>query len=219
MPTYAKMIIRGAAASNAEVWSIGLSFGPETATFAVANYQTWADETANNLETIAIPDLLALLSTSGSIVSVRAEGHNADGTLAVAAESALTAPRLGTGGIDKPPQCALVISLLTGIVGSSFRGRVYWPCFARTLLANGTIAPTALDEYLTDMNTLNSDILANASLAGITTGSPELVVRSNLRDTNTPVTLFRAGSVIDTQRRRRDDLAEIYVDQAVTTPP
>jgi hypothetical protein len=105
-----------------------------------------------------------------------------------------------------PFQCATVISLLTASATRHGRGRFYLPPLAVDTVTNGrtnaatiTILDTAWTAFFDSLNT-----------DGV---SP--VVRNRTGHISTAVTSARVGDVIDTQRRRRNKLVEVYTVIAV----
>jgi hypothetical protein len=93
-----------------------------------------------------------------------------------------------------PNQCAVAMTLQTGMAGRRHRGRMYWPVNAGAL-NNGELSNTAVSNAALWLSAL---ITAwNARL-----GDQHVVVLSQVAGTSAPVTAVRVNSTIDTQRRR-----------------
>lgn len=209
MPNYARCIIEGTS-QGGEVWSCGLSYSGATASFSQATLQAWADGVATHIESLTSANvLISMLSTAGAVTGVRCETRSNEDLLLLAAEGAVSPAKSGSSPPNKVFQSAACFSLRTPIPGRSFRGRVYWPAW--------NYAPTTAMRFnagvTTDMATalvaLNTAIIAAAEAAEPATGI-ELVVRSKVLDVETEVTSVAVGDVPDVQRRRRDDLVEVY---------
>jgi hypothetical protein len=106
----------------------------------------------------------------------------------------------GTGSAKQPNQCALVMSLRTALPGRSFRGRMYMPIIGGSMGTNGLLAAGRSDAWCAalanDFGTFNSS------------GFGKIVVCSPKQSAMTQVSAVEADSVVDTQRRRRDALAD-----------
>lgn len=208
---YNRLVIDGTLGNGVEAFSVGLNFaGPgETALESPTSLSAWAD---------AVLGLWApgtgwagatkgMLAAGGKVERVRTYHYATVGGAATSAGTSSVAGQVGSGTVTMPPQCALAVSLLTGIPGRRTRGRFYWPCLTLALQASLRLTTTtSLATRATDFATMLRDI-ANAS-----TLTPELnpVVVSAAGNFITPVISVRVGDVIDTQRRRRDALVENY---------
>ena len=117
---------------------------------------------------------------------------------------------LALTGVDAgemlPFQCATVISLLTASATRHGRGRFYLPPLAVSTLDTGRTSAAAIavldTAWTAFFDSLNTD--------GVTP-----VVRNRTGHVSTTVTSARVGNVIDTQRRRRNKLVEVYTAIAV----
>lgn len=202
-----RVVVNGTlGASNQERFSLGLNF---TALEAVG--QAGASNMANNIAAamvsfgaVALGNLGTLLSTRGSIRTVDVYGYGPTGGAVSSASATLSSPLTGTGTATSPPQCAAVISLLTGQPGASRRGRVYWPALNPTVDGElqSNVARSCGPQFLALVDTIEEQVAAiQVGVWGVY--SPTL-------DVVTPVSAVRTGNVIDTQRRRRDSLPETY---------
>lgn len=123
----------------------------------------------------------------------------------------------GSGGAWFPPQIALVATLTTDRVrGYASKGRMFLPGINFPIDATGHMSPTEQNNIRTNLVTfLNAananitqdyEVVVNSALSAGIPGHPALVE---------PVTGVRVGNVYDTQRRRRNQLAEMYVSGAL----
>lgn len=212
--SYARVSIKGTSVGN-EVWSINPVFDP-TGEFPGWTQAT-ADAAVQALAGVAVPaNLLVMLSTSLSITAMRLEvREDADDSLIGLAEYIKPTPLPGTGVGKMPPQCAQVVSLRTNTPGGSGRGRLYFPAVGvsvgSTLLASTPSQAAVAADFKTYLLALASSLAT--SYAPI---SFNLAVRSRATKTTPHVTRLQLGNVIDTQRRRRDTLSEVY--QTLTIP-
>lgn len=199
----------GGTSVGGERWSthIDMAFlGSGPAGGGVIDYEEllfWAQGIADlDVFTVAGP-LRQLMSTSLALTTVRVEAI-ADGEVVQVAEvDGLDLP--GTAIMTKVPQTALVLSLLTGRPGRSYRGRMYWPACGAAInqgtgrLSNPTIAQVA-EAY--------DNLVVEIGIASDQETSLVPVVYSPTLNVVTPVTQVSVGDVLDTQRRRRDTLVE-----------
>lgn len=185
-----------------EDWSVSLYWTllGGGATDDVGELQGLADNVYDAFATNTI--LMSWLGTGSTLSTVEAYSYGATGPAEIAATA--TGVIGGTGTIALPPQCTAVISLLTGQPGQSFRGRAYWPNLTKTVDSSLTLGSSPITALVTNFRDAVNDV-------SIGLFAPvELVVYSPTLDRVTPVTNVRAGSVCDTQRRRRDRLSEVY---------
>jgi hypothetical protein len=117
---------------------------------------------------------------------------------------------VGGGGLDTrtpPNQVALAISLTTGVSrGPAHRGRFYMPLPAIQVASDGLIPTDARDVVV---------IAAQGFLASLNAAQPAgqsvaVMSRKLGSAAHRPVTGIQVGRVLDTQRRRRNKLAESY---------
>ena len=101
-----------------------------------------------------------------------------------------------------PPMNAAVITWLTGLIGRRNRGRTYmWPT-GESRQTGGQISGT-YDAELTAFATANILIAG-----GILGGTYQLVVHSEVGNTNRDVTTFVVRQFLASQRRRREGVGE-----------
>jgi hypothetical protein len=119
----------------------------------------------------------------------------------------------GGSGAPFPPQIALVATLIAGSgKGLAGKGRMYLPGVRFNLDANGYISNSDALAVATNLR-----LFVNA-VNGLTAGSGNVVINASqgnasllgINARNLPVNGIRVGNVFDTQRRRRNGLAESY---------
>lgn len=212
--SYVRVSIKGTSVGN-EVWSVNPVFDP------TGEFPGWTQATADAavaaLSAVTVPpNLLVMLSTAFRITSIRMEcREDTDDSLIGLAEYLKPTPVVGTGAGKMPPQCAQVVSLRTNTPGGSGRGRIYWPAagvsVGSSLEASTPSQATTLGDFKTYFQALASSLATSYSPIGF-----NLAVRSRATHTTPHVTRMQMGNVIDTQRRRRDTLGEVY--QTTTVP-
>lgn len=105
-----------------------------------------------------------------------------------------------------PFQCATCVTLITASATRHGRGRFYLPPLAALVLEDGRLNAAALS---------NLDGAFTAFFSELATGGLTAVVRNRTGHISTPVTEARVGDVIDTQRRRRNKLEEVFTSVVV----
>jgi hypothetical protein len=127
------------------------------------------------------------------------------------ADFAVNTPARGAGTSGMlPPQCSIVASLVTPVLGASGRGRCYLPGINRsTVEAFGTMTTGGPVVIANAFRTF----LNSASIIGTVPLSDHWVKPIVCKPNGTTYGLVksvRVGSIIDTQRRRRNQLPEMY---------
>lgn len=116
----------------------------------------------------------------------------------------------GTGSTSSlPAQCSPCISLTTATAGSRARGRMYLPppvvgavsTSGRLTSGFRTDVINALDTYFATMASGGHDLVVISAVGGVWT--------------TYPVNTIRCGDVVDTQRRRRSAIGEVYTTATV----
>jgi hypothetical protein len=190
-----------------EVWSVNPCYhlldtpdvsAPELLTIAAAvNALTWST------------GITAMMNVNTTVTGVRLEARvQIGGGLEAQAEAPRAVPVPGTGATTHPIQTALVASLRTDFPGPSNRGRLYFPGTGASLVSGSSRYTTAnMNSFILGVKALLNGI--NTSIQP-TLGPNTLVVWSRTGGSVNAVTSLRAGDVPDVQRRRRDQLVEIY---------
>jgi len=218
--SYWRVILKGSLGS-VEVWSTSIAMGiiglsPDVADQATTDAMSAALVTATN--TTNIPSALrTCLSSSGSVDAVRVERRREDETVLNVSERLLGSPMLGLTSVTKTPQDAVVLSLRTSTPGARGRGRLYWPALAATLngsfqLTTPTTAQVAADTkvWIASIKSAMDGVYVSAASALRVAPSVRSATDHVCRD----LTSIQVGSVLDTQRRRRDNLPESYSNVA-----
>jgi hypothetical protein len=117
----------------------------------------------------------------------------------------------GSGSQALPPQCALVVTLLTGAPGRSARGRLFLGGLSTFLTPEGRVLPgsqqTIVDAmasfYVQLRNDPNAPDVMRPVVVSPTTTSARKITRVNV------------GNVVDTMRSRRGKLVEARLARPV----
>lgn len=210
MASVVRVNVQGALPGG-EVWSVNPCFFLLGEPVTVSAAQCLTIATAIDALTIST-GIRAAMSSSTTFTGTRVEARHRDGTLEAQGEHVRGAAITGSGSVFHPFQTASVTSLRTGFPGAQGRGRLYWP-------ATGIIVTLAT--LRADTAAINSLLLGvKTYLAAISTavaasaGANNLSVWSRTGSAFHQVTSMRQGDILDTQRRRRDTLAEAYQDVA-----
>jgi hypothetical protein len=214
--SYWRVILKGSLGA-VESWSTSVAYGivgingdsPDQAT---TDAMALAIRTATTTGNVGVA-LRNAMSTAATIDIIRVEKRAEDETVLNVSESLLPAALAGTGGTSKTPQDAMVLSLRTSTPGARGRGRMYWPALGAVLNASFQLttpppadAAAGAKVWLQAINTAMDGVyIAQASALRVA-----LSVRSGTDHVCRDVTSIQVGSVLDTQRRRRDILPETY---------
>lgn len=217
--SYIKTIALGRIGSS-EKWSCGIAWR-NFELFEATMTQTMIESLANRLITGipsgSIPSILkSTWSNAVAITGWRVEQHSEDEKLTNVGEAAYAAAPVGSGSMSKSPQDALVVSLRTSTPGARGRGRIYWPALAVGLNAEfqvTTPTPAQIALATAELFKLIGDQINAEWAANSMAVTTELAVRSITDHRSRKVERLQVGSVLDTQRRRRDSLVETYVMQ------
>lgn len=218
--SYWRVIQKGSLGA-VESWSTSTAFGivgisPDVPDQSITDAMANAIRTATTSANVGV-GLLSLMSNSAAIHTIRVERRAEDESVLNVSEALLVTPLPGTGTATKTPQDAAVISLRTATPGPRGRGRMYWPALAATLSSSfqitsptPTVSLAAAKVWLQAINTAMDNVyVSQASALRVA-----LSVRSGTDHLCRNVTSMQFGSILDTQRRRRDILPESYVNVA-----
>lgn len=202
-----RVSIAGAMPSGEEwsvnpVYSIGGDFG---APVSAAQCNTIATAIA----ALAVSTFLVTMWAPGTNMSnYRVEARALDGTLESQAEAVEATPINGTGTAIHPYQTSVVTSLRTTTAGASGRGRLYWPATGVVLdSTNYRLSPTSVTNHL---GAVKSFLTGIQGAIDVTLDGVALAVWSRKLEALYVVNQIQMGNVVDTQRRRRDNLIENY---------
>jgi len=119
--------------------------------------------------------------------------------------SAAQSPVAGTSGTPAPPYTALVMTLLTGTAGRSFRGRCYLPATGAPVSGSTALFTPVLTNYALNFAAWLSN--ANAWLPGSLSGSLlHSVVMTQTGAAPADVNSVRIDDKLDTQRNRENKI-------------
>lgn len=213
---YFRTIIRGTIGAG-EVWTTSYTWGIFGLAPDVPD-QAAVDAILNKLVTLVIPggvptSLKLLLSSQAAITGFRVEKRSEDERILNIAEGNMASAIPGTVGPTKTPQDAVVVSLRTSTPGARGRGRSYWPALGAVLSTSFDLTTPTPAASVADFKTWIKSIgdLVNAGLATLSdVRTVVFAVRSVTDHVCRNVTSIQVGSLLDTQRRRRDNLHETY---------
>lgn len=136
------------------------------------------------------------------------------GVTLLQSESATTADPGNAPGQTAPNQSALVVSLRTSAAGRRGKGRFYMPFVAPVF---GTADDRVPDASLNPLVTATAVFISalNALTEGGTGPFPIAVQSRAIPASDPPVTRIAIGNVVDTQRRRRNAVREVYIESVV----
>lgn len=153
--------------------------------------------------------------TSSYVTGLKAYWYpNANGIATVQGIYTAGGTSPGTGTNRMPPLCSAVLSLKTGFIGRSYRGRSYMPITGTPALANnGEVTNTAIDAYVLAQKQYFDDLNA-ITWSGIWMKSGKVVVASATKGVSTAVTSVACDSIVDTQHRRSNDFTPSYTKES-----
>lgn len=215
----AKVTFSGTMFNGAEVWSTGFHLGWEGQDATPITEQGVAD-VGLAWETL-FKNAGAFISSRYTFTQAKIAMLNNDGKT-IPDSAVYWGPALpvvgGGGAFALPPQNSLVVSLGNSQPrGLAAKGRMFVPGINAQIEPTGHIhigvQTTVADAFETFFDTVYND----ADLPG----QPVLASlgRGPLKEGGTIryITKIRVGNVIDTQRRRRNGLAETYLERAVAS--
>jgi hypothetical protein len=199
-----RIVLSGALAGG-EQWSCSFAIMNGGVT-SQANLQVIVDNVATAAASTGSLNSLVAASGANGMTLTRITGYYyvAPGPATFTAFHDVTGV-VGATTDKLPNQCAMVVTLLTGLPGRGNRGRMYWPF------------PTAIITASHASNG-NCDTIANAFKTFFQAingggGGYSVAVASSTHSAMHAVTAIKVDNVVDTQRRRRDKLAATYSNQ------
>lgn len=202
-----KLVIKGHMMTS-QTWSVGmwLACGVTTgATAADLDGALAGMDTMLNTWWTAIKAFNApTVQYDASALYLVPAGSNAASLTSLRAHTAV----VGTGAAYTSPRQALVVSILSGHSGKSFRGRSYVPYTGQGASTNMQAANGTCDAYANAHAALLDSLRAySVSALG---GTLPVYIRSEAKGIATPTVQVRCDSLIDTQRRREDKIGAAY---------
>jgi hypothetical protein len=214
-----------------ETWSCGLRTYRRPTFLSTASGQALANAVANRWRTFQndMPNMFGVYS-GGSVVTVAGvtvREINDDGVGETQYEGLPSIAVAGAGSAPAsclPNQITLCVSLLTARAGRTGKGRIFLPyavggvqpATGQTAVQTGAagFVKTLLDGINTDLTTHFGSTLKLAVQSP--TSAQKWFDDNSLADYNGAViTGFKIGNVLDTQRRRRSSLIEVYAPGVV----
>lgn len=155
----------------------------------------------------SVKELYRTDQTFTTVRAYRLANYGNDPALQVA-EAPLTQAAGSASVMSLPAECAICVSLLTGVPGRSYRGRMYFPATTYGVLENnGTLTTPARQAF--------SGFTA-ALFGDVNNGQRFVSVISRTKSLATHVTAVSVGSHVDTQSRRQNAGPETYYVTAVS---
>lgn len=149
----------------------------------------------------------AFVGSGTTLTTIRAYLFPANATKATAVGGA-SLSLSGTGTSSLPNQCAIVLSLRTGDPSRRGRGRIYMPMNKTGVASNAQLTTGQVSALATATATLLQDLAAADSVGPVLGGTSA-----------NPVTSVVVDSVVDTQRRRRNQLTPLFTATANVVAP
>lgn len=144
------------------------------------------------------------------VYALDAQGHATD-----QAQASFPNTAKGTAGVGHmPPECAIVVSLRTGLPGRSKRGRLYLGGFAPIALKNeGIVEPVVQQAIVASLDAFGTGMKFETPA---NVDRLNWVVLSRTTTTVARITELRCGSLWDVQRRRQNGMQESYETAQIT---
>lgn len=197
--------IRGVSQGTADRWGIGIRF------HGVSNVQP----TQAEADALVAP-IRTWFTTTGmffplttTVDEIKLAPIGTDGKYPAGLDSAVATIGAAINGTTSsasfPPQTSLAVSLTTALPrGRGHIGRIYLPAFRASIpLTFGKLGTAEVDGILAATKTMINALAA-------TSGIDNPIVASPLGAPIFDVIGLRGGLVLDTQRRRRNDMTEDY---------
>lgn len=192
--------------NGGEVFNFGVhvdtqrSVGDAADVWAAALTEMWsgAGTPAGALNTLYNPNVTITEASAAEILL-------ASGQQQTKAIRTLNLPGVATDE-QLPPQVAVVVSLRTQLANRAGRGRFYLPAMATNAIAAGRL------------DTAAQTVVRNSAqrlFNSLRTGTIQTVIWTKGLLTPRVVTDFSVGDVMDTQRRRRNQLTEVRISGTV----
>lgn len=190
-------------------WSVGFSFGPPDAAPSPSALSALATQLFTDFNTsawsataTAATPLRGIAGIGSTLDQARIYYYPGSSTVAAVIGQSSNAAVAGINSITQAPQTALVCSLLTGFAGRNNRGRIYLPALALSVgtttgLMNGPDVQKVAVSVANFLSLAQTRSLGGATLLPIV-GSPTAPP--------TAISAVRVDNVLDTQRRRRDNV-------------
>lgn len=202
----------GAMFNGGEEWQTGFYMGQAEGAAAVPTQQ-FADAVRDAWTTFFT--YAGIVSNKYTFTQVKCARLGTDGKYDgsdIAISNPATAQVGNYAGQVMPPQIALVATLVAGSgKGLAGKGRMYLPGVSAGIDDTGHIASGTTQAIATQLaaffNSINASMDAPGQAINASKGHKKLL---GVGARNVPINGIRVGNVFDTQRRRRNALAETY---------
>jgi len=203
-----RVTLSGKMLNGNEEWQTGFYVGKPAGPATVPS-QAWTDGVREAWKTFftvgsGISNAFTFTECKAVLLTKAGKYEDPSGAVVSYPTSAVVGPETGA---PLPPQCALVATLMAG----SGKGRMYIPGVKWNIDNTGHLdsgAVTSIGTKLTNfINAVNALPDAPGVVINASRGHSKLL---GIGARNVPVNGVRIGNVYDTQRRRRNALAETY---------
>lgn len=226
--SFIKITFGGKIYGDADIWSNSLSVGNPTGPANVGPFKD--SQTAKDAVITAIRSWFTRgdtgISTGATLEWVKFAQVGADGFYTVAADGDYAfnethdiTPVAGAMSLNVAPQLSLAITLDTGAKrGLAKTGRIYPPLTGELNAAGVDNSPQLKAASAATMISAINAAFANTNPEGGV--HDQVVVASGVREGKIAlVQSVRVGNVVDTQRRRRNNITEVYSPADITVYP
>lgn len=194
--------------SNWRVSHVGAGFSPDDylndqAAPAWASFMSSAN--LSNQCRLRTLELFPIGSPDGNAVPAPPYAHGTPATLTWTSSY----PVGGSSSTQLPPQDSIAVSWKTGQVGPRGRGRMFLPSATSAALSGGHVATTPQSDITAAAVALLEGLAYTGSGIGSVNVRP--IVTGKPFEQYGVITQASVGSIVDTQRRRRNRLTEVYV--------
>lgn len=216
---HVKVTVFGTVFGGAEEWSTGFHMGsedPGAGNFSIN--ETWLAALLPLWQTFFTSATIAFHST-WKTVGIKAAIIKTDGKTDIdnVRTAAYGTPISGASASQLyPGQVSLVAQLAAASpVGLGAKGRMYLPATTTGVLTTGHISTTAAQDVANGLRTFLDGAESAANSPGYVMNTSQGRVSPAAAPVNRRVTTVRVGTVLDTQRRRRNGLTETYMSAAL----
>jgi hypothetical protein len=119
-------------------------------------------------------------------------------------------------GAGNPPQCAVVATLVAGSgIGNGGKGRMFLPGIGTGIDTTGHLPTGDCNSIASALATFFANVNASFDAPGLAINAAKTSATTGMLAINRELTHVKVGNVFDTQRRRRNALAEAYSTDAI----
>lgn len=213
-----RITLSGTMYNGGEEWSTGFYLGHSDAN-VIPNTEAELQELMGYWQTF-FTSIDAGISWAFVTTGVKCAPMRTDGTT-ILEDVATYSPGSGIAGGNQvtghPPQVALVASLLSGVgKGIGKKGRMYIPGVSHPIMGDGHMAFDKVQAVATAFETFVQSVNDSPNIWGHFINASKGRTAPAAAPINADITEIRIGNVYDTQRRRRNSLAEAYEARTVT---